>query len=102
MRVWDRLDELTRTRIKMALVALLIVLGALIVIVRLGGRWVRRLGAEDGDLAMRSREPRPFLKPLSEEEARLAVRLPGQEPPETPPDNAAGTDNTSDPPDTTE
>lgn len=75
-RMWDQLDELTRTRIKMALVALLILMAACFVMVRLGGRWVRRLGKED-NIAPRRREPRPFLKPLSDEEARLAVPIIG-------------------------
>lgn len=72
--MWDQLDEITRTRIKMALLALVILMFGVIVMLRLGGRWVRRVNAQDVETP--PREPRTFLKPLTEEEARNAVPIP--------------------------
>ncbi|MDA7978130.1 MAG: hypothetical protein MPJ50_05095 [Pirellulales bacterium] len=84
-RLWDKMAPTTRAQLLMALVGFLILMAGLYIMIRLGGRWARRTGAhEQKDRASStsssghsiSHQPRPFLKPLNDEEARLAVPLP--------------------------
>lgn len=74
-RGWDKLDSVDRARVQMALIALLLVMAALVVIIRMGGRFTRRLGREIPLEKSRPTGPRPFLKPLSDEEVQAITKL---------------------------